>query len=87
MARASGLLDMTSRLLALGHVFLVWDGFWVKNHGLYPTHELLRVKNYDQCPFVALVRSGFFDRPGQVWMSPLLQDNGCVGDSSLNAIS
>jgi hypothetical protein len=66
MARASGLLDMTSRLLALGHIFLVWVGFWIKNHGLYPAHELLQVKNYDQCPFVALVRSGFFDRPGQV---------------------
>jgi hypothetical protein len=46
--------------------FLVWVGFWVKNHGLYPTHGLLRVKIYGRCLFVALIRSGFFDRPGRV---------------------
>lgn len=61
------LFDMSGRVFS-GWVWFFWlwvglflgqVGFWVKNHILYPTRELLRVKNYGSYPPVALVRSGW----------------------------
>jgi hypothetical protein len=60
-----------------GSGFSGWVGFWVKKHGLYPAHELLRVKNYGSYPPVALVGSGrvFFGRVGLVrW--PMSRSSG-----------
>jgi hypothetical protein len=57
LARGS-LFDVLGRVFWLGRVFSGWVRFWVKNHGLYPTHELLWVKNYGSYLHVPLVGSG-----------------------------
>jgi hypothetical protein len=47
-----------SEFFGLGRIFSSWVRFWVKNYGIYPACGLLRVKNYDLWPHVALIESG-----------------------------
>jgi hypothetical protein len=57
-------------------VGLVFSG--KKNHGPYPPRELLRVKNYDSYPPVALVvldRARFFWAGGLGWTGRVVHDH------------
>jgi hypothetical protein len=58
------LLDVSCRIFLdwirvfwFWRVFSDWVEFWIKNHGLCPARELMRVKNYGQHSLVARVRS------------------------------
>jgi hypothetical protein len=70
------LFDVSGRVFfVLGSVFGFrsgfsgWIRFWVKNHGPYQFHELLRVKNYGLYPPVALLI-------GSGWVEYFLDGSG-----------
>lgn len=57
LTRASMLMCVGLGFFELGSGFWFESDFESKNHGSYSTCGLLRVKKYDPCLFVALVKS------------------------------